>query len=700
MARSLILIFVLLLQVACGQQKQSLKDMEENTNHLINESSPYLLQHAHNPVNWYPWGEEALERASRENKILIISIGYAACHWCHVMEHESFEDSTVAKRMNEHFICVKVDREERPDIDQIYMTAAQLITGSGGWPLNAFALPDGKPFYAGTYFPKKNWVSLLNQIIELKQEQPEKLTEQANAVTNGIRQTEFISISEADHVFSMETAEIAWNRWEKSIDFEKGGQSRAPKFPMPVDWEYLLAYHYHSNNEKAIAAVLSTLDNMARGGIYDHVGGGFARYSTDADWHIPHFEKMLYDNAQLVSLYSYAYQLTKDPVYKKVVTETLEFIRRELMSEDGGFYSSLDADSEGEEGRFYVWTYEEIKDLLGEDSELFCDYYDINKAGNWEHKKNVLRIKSPGDQILRKFDLSEQEVDEKLAKARSTLLMAREKRVRPGLDDKILTSWNALMLKAWVDAYRVFQHQEYLKIALKNAEFIKEHMLNPEYRLWRNHKNGNSSINAFLDDYALTIQAFVSLYQATFDEKWLHEANELLDYTLEHFYDHETGMFNYTSGQDPELIARKMELSDNVIPASNSVMADNLFTLGKYFNNKEYSKLAEKMLSYMIDDFQKNPAYYANWGSLMLKLVNPFYEVAIVGDDALKRSAELSLYYLPNMILLGGKNEGELPLLQHKLVKDKTLIYVCIDKVCQLPVEQTGESVKQISKSY
>lgn len=670
---------------------------EKHTNQLASESSPYLLQHAHNPVNWHPWGKEALQKAKDENKPMIISIGYAACHWCHVMEHESFEDEAVADIMNKNFVCIKVDREERPDIDQVYMEAAQLITGRGGWPLNAFALPDQRPFYAGTYFPKEQWMDLLQQINNLWNESPEKLDEQANAVTDGLHKTGELQLKSKEKKFNEDTLNDAWEDWQTRIDYTRGGHNGAPKFPMPIDWEYLLAYHHLSGDQDARQAVKVTLDRMARGGIYDQVGGGFARYSVDPQWHVPHFEKMLYDNAQLVSLYTHAFQVFEEDLYERIVHETLAFIEREMTSREGGFYSSLDADSEGVEGKYYVWTAADFDKMFGEDAALLKEYFDVSEEGNWEGT-NVLRIEKDNAYFLDKYDLNLKDFRSKIARAKEKLLIERNKRVRPALDDKILTSWNALMLKAYTDAYRVFDKKEYLQAALKNADFISNVMKQADGRLERNYKNGKSSINAFLDDYALTIEAFINLYQASFDEKWLHTTRELCDYALRNFYSEEKEMFFYTSKTDPRLVARKMELSDNVIPASNSVMANNLFYLGKLFDAQKYLDISEKMLTRVSGEFEKNPAYYAKWGQLMLSHVYPFHEIAIAGEDVLQKRIELDEHYLPNAILLGGKEEGQLPLLRDKLQKDKTMIYVCVDKACMMPVEGVEEALDQIKR--
>jgi uncharacterized protein YyaL (SSP411 family) len=667
------------------------------TNELINESSPYLLQHAHNPVNWYPWGEKALKKAKDEHKMLIISIGYAACHWCHVMEKESFEDTVVARFMNEHFVAIKVDREERPDVDQVYMTAAQLITGSGGWPLNAIALPDGKPFYAGTYFPKNEWMKMLNYFVDAKRKNPGALVKQAEEITNGIHSVENLSFKAEDKTFTLNDLNKQFANMKPGIDFKKGGANRAPKFPMPSNWEYLMQYYYLSKNDDALKAVTATLDNMASGGIYDHLGGGFARYSTDANWHVPHFEKMLYDNAQLVGLYSHAFQLTKNPLYKKTVYETLEFINRELTSSDGGFYSSLDADSDGEEGKYYVWTKDEIENILGTDALLFMEYYNITKAGNWEHGKNILLRDGTDEAIAKKYNLPIAELKKKIGDAKTKLIKVRSKRIKPGLDDKILTSWNALMLKGYATAYRVFGEEVFLEAALKNANFLMKNVIGANGEITHNYKRGKSSINGLLDDYAFTVSAFIELYQATFDEKWLTEANKITAYTLEPFYDAKSGMFFYTHNEYSNLISRKMEVADNVIPASNSEMAKNLFVLGQYFYMDEYISKAKQMLVNVKDDVQKSISFYSNWGLLEIDFISPPYEVAIVGNHYNEIRKQLDENYLPNVLLSGGRNEGSLQLLENKLVEGQTTIYVCQGKSCKRPVTEVSKALEQLN---
>ena len=668
------------------------------TNALIEESSPYLLQHAHNPVNWYPWGDAALQKATAENKMLIISIGYAACHWCHVMEHESFEDVDVAKIMNENFICIKVDREERPDVDQVYMTAAQLITGKGGWPLNALALADGRPFYAGTYFPKNNWIQLLQYFIDLQQKNPVSLEKSADQVTKGIHAAEQVTFKETGKTFTVVDLDKQYEMMKGNIDFKKGGANRAPKFPMPSVWAYLLHYNYLSKNEEALKAVTVTLDNMALGGIYDHLQGGFARYSTDMNWHVPHFEKMLYDNAQLVSLYADAYKQTKNALYKKVVYETLEFVAQELTSAEGAFYASLDADSEGEEGKYYVWTKAEVDKVLGNDAEIFSAFYNNTAGGKWEHGNSILLRNETDEAIAKQFKITITDLHKTIDAAKVKLMPVRGARVKPGLDDKVLSSWNALMLQGYAKAYRVFGEEAFLNKAVINANFLLQHAIAADGEMTRNFKNGKSSIKALLDDYAFTIAAFIELYQASFDEKWLTHANKITGYVLEHFFDPKSQMFFYTHNQYANLISRKMELSDNVIPSSNSEMAKNLFLLGHFLNNEDYISKAKQMLVNVQQDVLNNIYFYANWGMLQALFTSPLYEVAIMGDDFKSLRQQFDKYYLPNTILLGGKTEGSLALLKNKLVPGATTIYVCRDKSCKLPVMQVEQALLQIGK--
>ncbi len=697
-----ILLISVLTLYSCNSNNVKNKEVMPNdihqkyTNKLIDESSPYLLQHAHNPVNWYPWGQEALDKAKRENKLIIVSIGYSACHWCHVMEHESFENEEVAKFMNENFVSIKVDREERPDIDQVYMDAVRIMTGGGGWPLNCIALPDGRPIYGGTYFPKANWMDMLSKVKQYVDENPEGAEERANSITKGIHSTEKIYLNDEQPEFTISNLDSIFKNWKRTIDFKFGGSVGSPKFPLPVGYQFLLHYNYLTGNKDALKAVTTTLDKMADGGIYDQIGGGFARYSTDDQWFAPHFEKMLYDNAQLVSLYSSAYQKTKNQRYKQIVEETLEFVKRELTSPEGGFYSALDADSEGKEGKFYVWTKFELKQILGDKADFIIDYYNVTDNGNWENGENILYRYETDEEVAKRFSITVDEVRNRVEEAKKILLNARSKRVRPGLDDKILTQWNALMLKAYVDAYKVFDNEEYLNIALQNANFIMTKMMTENGSLNRNYKDGKSTINAFMDDYAFTIDAFIDLYQATFDEKWLKTAEYLTDYTILHFYNSNSGMFYFTSDEDKALITRKTEVSDNVIPSSNSQMAKNLFVLGQYLFNKDYLSKAKQMLSNVAKNTITGGAYYANWDILMAWYVSSPYEVAIVGDNYELLRKEFEQHYLPNVFLSGGKIEGDLEILKDRKVPGKTMIYVCKDKMCKLPVDSVNDALEQM----
>jgi uncharacterized protein len=664
-------------------------------NKLANETSPYLLQHANNPVDWYPWGSEALEKAKAKKKLLVISIGYAACHWCHVMEHESFEDASVAQVMNDFYVSIKVDREERPDVDQIYMDAAHLITGRGGWPLNVIALPDGRPVFAGTYFRKNDWTKVLLYFKDLYQKEPETFDQEADKLTQAIKGMKVPGIGENTASFTKEELEESIRKIISYIDFTNGGTKGSPKFPMPSIYEFLMTYHFHTKDPKVLQAITVTIDKMANGGIYDHIGGGFARYSTDDIWKVPHFEKMLYDNAELVSLYSNAYKVTGNKLYRKVVYETLEFIERELTDESGGFYSSLDADSEGEEGKYYVWTNEEIDKLLGERSELFCDYYSVSLLGNWEGN-NILFITQKKEDLLKKYQISEELFDRIISESQKILFEERDKRVRPGLDDKILVSWNALMLRGYVDAYSSFGEKKFLDAAVMNGEFILKNMMNEEGGLNRNYKNGRSTINAFLDDYAYTIEAFISLYEVTFDEKWIYSAKKLADYIITHFKEDESDFFYYTSDIDEPLIARKIDFSDNVTPSSNSSLAIGLFKLSRFFFNEPYEDFANNMVKVIKQYAIMNPTFHSYWLTAAVNLTFQFYEVGIVGDNFESEKSKISNLFIPNIILFGGNDEGSLEVLRDRYVRSKTLFYVCENRVCQLPVEDTEKALKQI----
>ncbi|WP_044404721.1 thioredoxin domain-containing protein [Lacinutrix sp. Hel_I_90] len=676
--------------------------MPKYTNNLIHETSPYLLQHAHNPVAWNAWNEETLEAAKQSKKLLLISVGYAACHWCHVMEHESFEDEEVAKVMNAHFVNIKVDREERPDVDQVYMNAVQIMTGSGGWPMNVIALPDGRPVWGGTYFKKEQWVNALEQIAALYAKQPEKLEEYATKLEQGMKAMDVININTETPDFDTPFVASIIKEWSRYFDTNNGGIGNAPKFMMPNNYQFLMRYGYQYDNPKVSEFVNTTLTNMAYGGIYDQIGGGFSRYSVDDKWHVPHFEKMLYDNGQLVSLYSDAYALTKNLLYKKVVIETLEFIARELTDTSGGFYSSLDADSLTEagvleEGAYYVWTKEALKAVLAADFELFSEYYNVNGYGYWEHKNYVLIRKDSDQDFVSEHSITMETLQNKKSAWKSKLLKERDKKERPRLDDKILTSWNALMLKGYIDAYRVLGNDTYLETALKNANFIINNQLKEDGSLFHNYKNGKASISGFLEDYATTAEAFIALYEVTLDEQWLKTAKALTDYTFDAFYNESSQLFQFTSKKEQALVVKTFEYRDNVIPASNSIMAKTLFKLSHYFENQYYYKVATAMLHNVKPEMSKYGSAFSNWLDLMLNYTLPFYEVAIVGKDAMAKISELNTHYLPNKIVVGSRGENELPLLKNRFSEGKTFIYVCENSACKLPTTETEEAINIIT---
>ena len=689
----------LFFSLSCNSQQQENKTVEKKhqyTNALVNETSPYLLQHAHNPVDWYPWNEQTLAKAKAEGKLLLISIGYSACHWCHVMEHESFEDAEVAKIMNDNFICIKVDREERPDVDQVYMTAVQLMNQRGGWPLNCVALPNGKPFWGGTYFRKEDWKKQILGLANTYKTEPKRVIEFADRLSLGIQQVENISLNTEEVNFTWKDLNNMVSPWAERFDNSEGGSNGAPKFPMPNAYSFLLKYGHLANNKQVLDHVELTLDKMAFGGIYDQMGGGFSRYSVDKSWKAPHFEKMLYDNGQLVSLYADAYLKFKKPLYREVVFESLEFIERELTAENGAFYSALDADSEGEEGKFYVWNETELKLFIREDFDIFKDYYNINSKGLWEHGNYILLRKKTKKETAKKYNISITALETKIQNWKSILMAERDKRIRPGLDDKSLTSWNGLMLKGYVDAYMAFGERKHLQVALKNAKFIGENQMQADGKLWHSYKDGRSTINAYLEDYAIVSSAFISLYEATFDEIWLSRAEQLVIYALEYFYDKNSGMFYFTSSLDPELVARKMEINDNVIPASNSVMANVLYDLGTLLDKGEYKQKAIIMANNVKPDMEKYASGYANYATLMLKEIVPYYEVAIVGKDAHKKALEFNEEYHPNKLILGSTKESNMELLQEKYVQGSTIIYVCENKACQLPTTSIIKALKLI----
>ena len=692
-----VISFFLLLIIMINSCSEKTSKMSNN---LINETSPYLLQHAYNPVDWNPWDKQYLEKAKKENKLIIISIGYSSCHWCHVMEKESFEDSLVASIMNEKYISIKVDREERPDVDQVYMNAVQLMTGSGGWPLNVVTLPDGRPIWGGTYFPKDQWINALTQISDLYNKEPERFINYADTLEKGIKSLDIITTNDNQELSSIDIDKHIGSLVNK-IDKKNGGFSGAPKFMMPNNIHFLLRSAYQNNDKETLKLVNLTLEKMAYGGVYDQIGGGFSRYSTDEKWHIPHFEKMLYDNAQLISLYSDAYLITNNELYKNVVYETINFVLKELTNSNGGFYSSIDADSKSSDGKenegaYYVWKEDELKKLLKDEFIVFSDYYNINKYGYWEDDNYVL-IKNKSDAAFAKaHNLSKEEVSKKIDAWKKILIKARDKRSRPNIDDKILTSWNGLMIDAFIDAYRVFKDKDFLDVASSSAEFILKNMKKSDGGLYHSHKDGKSKINGYLEDYATTIQAFLNLYENTLDEKWLNTSNDLIKYTYKNFFNAETNMFYFTSKLDDKLISRTVEFRDNVIPSSNSIMANNLFKLSHYFDNNIYLSSSQQMVNNIKDQIALYPSGFSNWMNLILNINKNFYEIAVVGNTAIEKIKELNENYLPNKIIIGSLESNPLPLLKNRFVEGETYIYVCVNKACKMPVKTVKEALKLI----
>jgi len=658
-----------------------------HTNRLIHESSPYLQEHAHNPVDWHPWGEEALAKAQRENKPLLISIGYAACHWCHVMEHESFSNEEIASVMNNHFVCIKVDREERPDIDKIYMDAVQLITQRGGWPLNAFALPDGKPFYGGTYFQPNQWVHLLKQIVLLFDTRREEVLKQATNLTQHIQANDTMLIDDPTAITTFK--EIYHNEifsnWLSIIDLEKGGFHGAPKFVLPVAWEFLMQYHAITKNRVALQAVEKTLTAIANGGINDLLGGGFARYSVDDSWHVPHFEKMLYDNAQLMTLYAQALQLTHNVNYKEVISQIDTFINQELTSPEGLFYSSINADSEGVEGKFYVWTFNEI--LQAVEPHLISTittYYNITPQGNWEDGLNVLKCDIDTQTLASQLKMTTIEVDKQIATARRQMLDYRAKRIRPTTDTKRLTSWNALMIKGYTDAFMATGNNIYLERAETAASFIDKYLIAADGSVMHNFNLDKVSIDGFLEDYAFTARAFVALYQVTLNSHWLHRAHEITTYVSEYFKNNNSPMFYFTYSKSQDLIARKTEITDNVTPSSNSVMAEVLLLLGTYFDNSQWTQQAENMVALVASQAIKNGPYYGNWNRVMGLISHGLTQIVVIGPQAVETIQTIQREYHPTALFAGG-NDASIPLLPNKQ-SSSTKIYVCKGQTCYAPV--------------
>ena len=677
-------------------------------NHLIHETSPYLLQHAHNPVNWFPWGEEALQKAKDEDKPILVSIGYAACHWCHVMERESFEDKATAAIMNEHFINIKIDREERPDIDHIYMDAVQAMTGSGGWPLNVFLTPDKEPFYGGTYFPPRavmnrpSWSDVLLSVASAFKNKRSEIEQQAKGMKDHLLQANSFGINTGgdNNWADVENMDIACANLLKQADKEWGGFGNAPKFPQTFSIQFLLRYYHTQKNrtdshaEAALQHALLSLDKMIDGGIYDQVGGGFARYSTDKEWLAPHFEKMLYDNALLVPVMSEAYQLTKNKKYKTAIEETLDFVERELLHPEKGFYSALDADSEGEEGKFYVWNLQEVQQLLGDDAKIFCSYYDITESGNWEHK-NIPRALNDAKEFAEKHGLGTAELKKILESGRRKLLNAREKRIRPALDDKVILGWNALMNTAYSKAYAATGLEKYRRLAMDNMQFLLRAFNSDDGGLKHVWKNDFAKYPAFLDDYADLIQALLQLHRVTGNTEWLEKANRFCRKVIADFSDEE-GFFYYTPEGQKDVIIRKKEVYDGATPSGNATMVQNLFELGLLFDNRECIGRAEKMITSLSSVIIKYPTSFGVWLNAMQQAICGTKEIVLMGD--FKNSLQQVLrHYMPYSVIMASEApEEHYPLFQGKSIDKELTIYLCENYACQKPLYSVEELLEKI----
>ncbi|MFN3969210.1 thioredoxin domain-containing protein [Flavobacterium sp.] len=670
-------------------------------NELHLETSPYLLQHANNPVHWKAWNEKSLAQAQKENKLIIISIGYSACHWCHVMEHESFENDEVAAVMNAHFVNIKIDREERPDIDAVYMKAVQVMTGQGGWPMNVVTLPDGRPIWGGTYFRKNDWINSLEKLQEIYTQNPQTIFEYAQQLHEGLQSLSVIPKIDSPIEHNLDSLEKLIEKWQKSFDWDFGGMARAPKFMMPTNYEFLLRYGYQTQNQSLLDFTNLTLTKMAYGGLFDTLDGGFSRYSVDMKWHVPHFEKMLYDNGQLVSLYANAYKLTQNPLYKEVIEKTLTFVEKEWLTSEGSFYSALDADSLNaknhlEEGAFYVWTKEELLELLGKDFDLFSEVFNINEFGHWEHGNYVLIQNQSLEQIAENQYIGIETLAQKKKTWEQKLYSEREKRSKPRLDDKCLTSWNAIMGKGFIEAYKALGNPKYLDIALQNADFITKNLWSAEGHLFRTYKNGKATINAYLEDYAHVIHVFIASYETTLDEHWLQNAKQLTDYSFDHFYDEKAAFFSYTSKTDEALITTHFEVEDNVIPAANSVMASNLFRLGIYFSNSYYENIAEQMVQNIIPTIDY-PSAFSNWLNVLLNYSEQNKELAICGEKAFDYLGQINQQYLPNIIISGSKTDSKLPFLENRFEENQTLFYLCQNKTCDIPTADFQQIINKIT---
>jgi uncharacterized protein YyaL (SSP411 family) len=666
-------------------------------NLLSKETSPYLLQHQNNPVDWFAWNDAAWEKARNENKLVLVSIGYSACHWCHVMEHEVFEDFESAEIMNRHFVCIKVDREERPDIDQVYMDAVHLMGSQGGWPLNVFTLPDGRPVFGGTYFPKKNWINILENLVDLYKTESGKVIDYATQLQEGLDKLNG-AILPSQNVFSDQNfIREKVENWSKYWDQLHGGARKAPKFPMPNNWEFLLDYGVLNNDPGVLDFVHLTLEKMALGGIYDQIGGGFSRYSVDDIWKVPHFEKMLYDNAQLIELYSKGYRQFNAGLYKDIIEQSINWLMREMRSDTGLFFAALDADSEGVEGKFYVWNEGELKDVLGEDYLLAANYYNIGGAALWEHGNNILLRSETDEEFAIRNSIALDELRVKVTTIREKLLAKRSTRIRPDLDYKCIASWNGLMVSALAEAHKALPKNGYQEIAIKTVDAIQKNFLRDDFSMHHIHTSGKSTIQGFLDDYVFCAEGFFAVFEITGDESFARIALQLTEKALDLFGDETEGLCFYSSSQGEKLITRKKEFQDNVIPAANSALARLLKKLAFVFDKPTLHSRALKMDSQIgpMIDFASG---FSNWLSSIMRETHKQYEVVISGPGATDAFENWNLVYHPNSIALPLTNESSLPVFKGRF-SNQTVFYVCTQSHCMPPVTTPEDALKLIQSN-
>ena len=688
------MIISALLLTSCKENKEVAEE-HRFTNALIEETSPYLLQHAHNPVDWRPWSEEALAEAREKDKLVLVSIGYSSCHWCHVMEKETFEDEAIASIMNENFINIKVDREERPDVDQVYMTALQLIKGSGGWPLNVITLPNGKPLYGGTYHTNSQWKNVITEISKLYKDDPARAREYADRVAAGVQEVNLIKSEDGTAELNIQLLEDGMLKWMSQWDKEWGGNKGIQKFMLPSNVNFLLEYSELTQRDDIADHVKNTLDKIALGGIYDHVGGGFFRYSTDPYWKVPHFEKMLYDNAQLIGLYAKAYRKFRDPIYKEVVYETFYFLEREMKHSDGGYFAALDADTEGEEGKFYVWSKEELEDISGSDFELFSAYFNAFPNTAWEEDKYVLHKLQKDFDFAAEHSLNINEFRELNNNWQKSLLEARDQRVRPGLDDKIITSWNALLIEGLVEAYKTFEDDIFLEAAIQTFDFLRTKSFDGKY-LQHSYKENSRRIDGFLDDYAFLASASLQLFEVTAAREYLDFAVELNAVITGEFPDDSSVLYKYK--RQDELISKIVKINDGIMPSPNASVVSNQLKLGHIFYNSTSLSDVETAISLVAPAFVEDASNYTEWGSLMMRNTYPYYEIAVVGLDAVGKAKELQQQFLPNTLIVASEKESELALFKNRFFEDETYIFVCQNNTCNLPTTSVEDALGQLDR--